>query len=80
MSTINRRGANLQGATLLKLKLSDTALSGANLKWADLSDLDIDQVFEDLEIIGTQLKGARFKHTVVCGPAATKGGWGCQQL
>lgn len=76
----NLRGANLQGASLLNIKLSETALSGADLRNADLSDLDIDQVFEYLEIIGTQFEGARFKHGVICGPAPTKGGWGCQQL
>lgn len=76
----NLRGANLQGATLLGLNLSDTPLSGANLKQADLSDLDIDLVFEDVEIIGTQFEGARFKHGIVCGPPPNKGGWGCQQL
>jgi len=76
----NLRGANLQGAIMLKLDLSDTALSGANLKQANLSDLDIDLVFEDVEIIGTQLEGARFKYGVVCGPPPDKGGWGCQHL
>ena len=65
---------------MLRLKLGDTALSGANLKNADLSDLDIDAVFEYVEIIGTQFEGARFKDGVVCGPPPTKGGWGCQQL
>lgn len=74
------RGADLQGATLLSVSLYDTALSGANLKNADLSDIDIDIVFESVEIIGTQFEGARFKHGVVCGPAPKKGGWGCQHL
>ena len=80
LTNTNLRGANLQGATMLRLKLSDTALAGANLKYADLSDIDIDLVFEYVEIIGTQFEGARFKHGVVCGPPPNKGGWGCQQL
>lgn len=80
LSNTNLRGANLQGATMLKLKLSDTALAGANLKQANLSDLDIDLVFEYVEIIGTQFEGARFKYGVVCGPPPNKGGWGCQHL
>ncbi len=80
LSNTNLRGANLQGATMLRLKLSDTALAGANLKQADLSDLDIDLVFEYVEIIGTQFEGARFKYGIVCGPPPNKGGWGCQQL
>ncbi len=74
------RGANLQGAAMLRLNLSDTPLAGANLKDADMSDLDIDMVFEYVEIIGTQLEGARFKYGVVCGPPPNKGGWGCQHL
>lgn len=76
----NLRGANLRGASLRNISLSDTALAGADLRNADLSDIDIDQVFEYVEIIGTQFEGARFKHGVICGPAPTKGGWGCQQL
>ena len=80
LSNTNLRGANLQGATMLRLTLSDTALAGANLKQADLSDLDIDMVFEYVEIIGTQFEGARFKYGIVCGPPPNKGGWGCQHL
>jgi uncharacterized protein YjbI with pentapeptide repeats len=80
LNNTNLRGANLQGATMLRLKLSDTALAGANLKQADLSDLDIDLVFEYVEIIGTQFEGARFKYGIVCGPPPNKGGWGCQEL
>lgn len=80
LTNTNLRGANLHGATLLKLNLSDTALSGANLKQANLSDLDIDLVLEDVEIIGTQLEGARFNFGVVCGPPPNKGGWGCQHM
>ncbi len=80
LSNTNLRGANLQGATMLRLKLSDTSLAGANLKQADLSDLDIDLVFEYVEIIGTQFEGARFEHGIVCGPPPDKGGWGCQHL
>jgi len=80
LTQTNLRGANLQGATMLGLALSETMLSGANLKNADMSDLDIDEVFEYVEIIGTQFEGARFKDNVVCGPAPFKGGWGCQQL
>ncbi len=80
LTNTNLRGANLHGATMLKLNLSDTALSGANLKQADLSDIDIDLVFEDVEIIGTQFEGARFKYGVVCGPSPDKGGWGCQHM
>lgn len=76
----NLRGANLENATMLRLELSETALSGANLKNADLSDIDIDKVFEYVEIIGTQFEGARFKGGLVCGPAPKKGGWGCQHL
>ena len=78
LDNTNLRGANLQGATMLGLSLSNTPLAGANLKQADLSDIDIDEVFEYVEIIGTQFEGARFKHGVVCGPAPDKGGWGCQ--
>jgi len=80
LSNTNLRGANLQGATMLRIILSDTALAGANLKQADLSDLDIDMVFEYVEIIGTQFEGARFKYGIVCGPPPNKGGWGCQHL
>lgn len=74
----NLRGANLQGAVMLNLQLGDTALAGANLSQADLSDLDIDLVFEYVEIVGTRLEGARFKYGIVCGPPPEKGGWGCQ--
>jgi len=74
------RGANLQGAIMRGVKLSDTALAGANLRQADLSDIDIDRVFEYIEIIGIQFEGARFKYGVVCGPPPDKGGWGCQHL
>ena len=80
LTRTNLRGANLKNATLLGVKLSETALSGADLRNADLSDIDIDQVFEYIEIIGAQFEGARFKHGVVCGPPPKKGGWGCQQL
>lgn len=76
----NLRGANLRDATLLSITLSETALSGADLRNADMSDMDIDMVFEYIEIIGTQFEGARFKDGIVCGPAPKKGGWGCQQL
>jgi len=75
----NLRGANLEGASMLRVLLSDTALAGANLSNADFSDLDIDHVFEYVEIIGTRFEGAKFKNGVVCGPAPDKGGWGCQQ-
>ena len=74
----NLRGANLQNANLLGVILIDTKLAGANLKNANLSDLDIDEVFESIEIIGTQLEGARFLHGVICGPPPRKGGWGCE--
>jgi uncharacterized protein YjbI with pentapeptide repeats len=80
LENTNLRGANLQGATLLKLDLSETRLAGANLKHANLSDQDIDVTFEYVEIIGTQLEGARFKYGVVCGALPDKGGWGCQHL
>jgi len=72
------QGANLQGAILLRLDLSETKLNGANLKKANLSDLDIDLVFEYVEIMGTQLEGARFKDDVICGKVPKKGGWGCE--
>ena len=80
LKNTNLRGANLQGATLLKLDLTETYLAGANLKYADLSDQDIDLTFEYVEIIGTQLEGARFKYGVTCGASPDKGGWGCQAL
>jgi len=78
LEATNLRGANLSRAILLKARIINTKLSGANLRMADLSDLDIDQAFESLEIIGTQLEGARFADGVVCGPPPNKGGWGCQ--
>jgi uncharacterized protein YjbI with pentapeptide repeats len=78
LEATNLRGANLSRAILLKARIIDTKLSGANLRMADLSDLDIDQAFESLEIIGAQLEGARFADGVICGPAPNKGGWGCQ--
>jgi uncharacterized protein YjbI with pentapeptide repeats len=78
LTETNLRGANLSHAILLNATLIDTKLSGANLTNADLSDLDIDESFESMEIIGTQLEGASFKDGVICGPAPDKGGWGCQ--
>jgi len=73
----NLRRANLQGARLLKVDLTETSLAAANLKYADLSDLDIDVAFEFVEIIATQLEGARFKYGIVCGGPPKRGGWGC---
>ena len=80
LTKTNLRGASLNSAILTGVTLSETALSGADLRNADLSDIDIDKVFEYIEIIGTQFEGARFKHGVICGPPPRKGGWGCQQL
>ena len=78
LTATNLRGADLSRTILLHARIIDTRLSGANLRMANLSDLDIDQAFESLEIIGTQLEGARFKDGVICGPPPNKGGWGCQ--
>lgn len=80
LTETNFRGANLSNANLVNTKLIETKLNGANLRNADLSHLDIDEAFEWIEIIGTQLEGARFKNDVTCGPMPKKGGWGCQHL
>lgn len=80
LSHTNFRGANLSSTILLKVDLVDTKLAGANLKNADLSDQDIDETFEWVEIIGTQLEGAKFKDDIVCGAFPVKGGWGCRHL
>ncbi len=78
LSDTNLRGANLSHAILRHATLVGAKLSGADMTYADLSDLDIDESFESMEIIGTRLEGARFKYGVVCGKAPKKGGWGCQ--
>lgn len=90
LEAANLSGANLSGTNLIGANLSfsilksviflDTRLAGANLRNADLTDLDIDVAFEWLEITGTQLEGARFKYGVTCGPPPEKGGWGCQHI
>ena len=78
LSGTNLRGARLSHADLRGSILTDTRLAGADLREADLRDLDIDEAFESMEIIGTRLEGARFKDGVICGKAPDKGGWGCQ--
>lgn len=78
LDNTNLRGADLRGATLRDVTLTSTKLAGAKLQRADLSDTNIDQAFEYVEITGTRLEGARFKYGVVCGPPPTRGGWGCQ--
>lgn len=78
LSGTSLRGARLSHADLRGSLLIDTRLAGADLREADLRDLDIDEAFESMEIIGTRLEGARFKDGVVCGKAPEKGGWGCQ--
>lgn len=80
LTNTNLRGANLSFSILKGVIFSDTKLAGSNLRNADLSDLDIDVAFEWMEIIGTQLEGARFKEGVTCGPFPEKGGWGCQHV
>lgn len=79
LTQTNLRGAQLRHANLRGAQLTGTQFTGADLRYADLSDMDIDESFESMEIIGTLLEGAQFKDGVVCGKLPTRGGWGCQQ-
>ena len=76
----NFRGAKLQGVSMLGVALEETMFAGADLRETNFSDLDIDEVFESVEIIGTLFEGAKFKYGIICGPPPIKGGWGCQHL
>ncbi len=71
------RGARLEGANLVGTALSTVGLVGADLRWADLSHLDVDTDLEFVELVGVQLEGTRFKHGMRCAAFPAKGGWGC---
>ncbi|PCI29137.1 MAG: low-complexity protein [SAR324 cluster bacterium] len=73
-------GANLRRADLLGTSLYLVKLLGTDLRDSNLQHLDIDLDLEFIGLVGVLLKGARFKHGVICGGLPAKGGWGCSQV
>ncbi|MCU7888346.1 MAG: pentapeptide repeat-containing protein [Candidatus Thiodiazotropha sp. (ex Lucinoma aequizonata)] len=77
MTRTHLEGAIMQGVKLLGVDLSETSLMGVDLRWADITHLDVDVALESIDLIGVLLEGTRFDHGVRCGPFPAKGGVGC---
>lgn len=71
------RASVLEGANLYGVALYEMRLVGSDLRWSNLSHLDVDLDLEFVDLVGVLLEGSRFKNNIRCARLPEKGGWGC---
>ena len=77
MSKSSFRASVLEGANLYGVALYEMRLVGSDLRWSNLSHLDVDLDLEFVDLVGVLLEGSRFKNNIRCARLPEKGGWGC---
>lgn len=77
MSESSFRASVLEGANLYGVALYEMRLAGSDLRWSNLSHLDVDLDLEFVDLVGVLLEGSRFKNNMRCARLPEKGGWGC---
>lgn len=77
MSESSISGSILEGANLYGVALHEVRLAGSDLRWSNLSHLDVDLDLEFVDLLGVLLEGSQFKNNIRCARLPEKGGWGC---